>query len=527
MQYGDNVNQELAENEKTSEMQELGEKIIEQETIVLNGLVQQTLRSYANKPKELSDRDWLVAEFKKELPDANDVECQKYADEIITSIGNFDSSLISINEYCDNGGKKEKWVADSLINSCSTLSTIKTGEYLSTIDSVLAENNSLLAETIVTNTGAISQNKNLHGFIAEQLHANSFNRNAALQGSSLRASVLTPDGHGYGKNSVDLVIKDDGKIIERYQAKFCKDIKATTKAVLDGNYNNQRILVPKGQQQGVAGNLPTKSVSDKIGGNVKTKGITSEALSKKQALKLQERAQARGTIKKDSWNSFSNKQLAMNIGKQVAVTSVMSATLAVGVDVAAKALRGEKIDSDEVAELAITVGADSAAKTTMACALKVGTEKGLLTMLPKGISGFSVGAIACVAVENMKVAYKVAKGEMTVMQGVDAMGRATCAGIGGFIGGTDGFFIGGILGYVCLMSNPIGLAIGAITGMVIGAAAGAKVASAVYTGAKNVVKGAAKVAGSVAKGIYNGAKKVASGIGSLAKGAWNTVKSWF
>ena len=525
--HNDNkMNQEFAIQKKVAETQELGAKIIEQETIVLNGLVQSTLRSYADKPKELSDREWLVNEFNKELPEATDEECKKYADEIVSSIGGFGNSLKSINEYCDNGGKKEKWVADSLINGCSTLSAIKAGEYLSAIDNVLSENNRLLAETIVTNAGTVSQNKNLHGFIAEQLHANSFNRNAAVQGSSLRASVLTPDGHGYGRNSVDIVIKDDIKIVERYQAKFCKDIKATTKAVLDGNYNNQRILVPKGQQQGVAGNLPTKSVSDKIGGNVKTTGITSEALSKKQTLKIQEHAQSRGIIKKDSWNSFSNKQLTMNIGKQVAVTSVMSASLAVGVDVAAKALRGEKIDSDEVAEVAIMVGTDSAAKTTMAFALKIGTEKGLLTMLPKGISGYSVAAIACVAVENVKVAYKVAKGEMTVMQGVDAMGRATCAGIGAFIGGNDGFFIGGILGYACLMSNPIGLAIGAITGTVIGAAAGAKIASVVYTGAKAVVKGVAKVVGGVAKAVCTGVKGVVSSVCSSAKSAWNALTSW-
>ena len=500
----------------------LGEKIIEQDAITLSRLFQQTLFSYENKPDDLSDKDWLATELKKNLPNISEDECQRFADETAIGINSFDASLKSINDYCDNGGKKEKWVSDTLINSCSTMSAVQMGEYLSTIDSVLTENNRLLAETIMTNSGTINQNKNLHGFIAEQLHVNSFNRNAALQGSDLRAFVLKPDGHGYGKNSVDIVVKDNSRVVERYQAKFCKDTNATANAVLDGNYNNQRILVPKEQQQGVADKLSTKSVSAKIGGNHKTESVTSDAISKKQALKLQERAQAKGTIKKDSWNSFSNKQLAMNVGKQVVFASVGSAALAVGIDTAVKALRGEKITPSEVAKVAVTVGADTGAKTAMAAALKIGTEKGLLAMIPKGVSGFSVAAVACVAVENIKVAYKVAKGEMTVMQGLDAMGRVTCSTIGGIIGSIEGGYAGGILGFVFLASNPVGLAIGAIAGMVLGSAAGAKIGSAIYSGVKAVAKGAYHVGKAIVKGAYNTGKAVVKGICSGVKSLYNT-----
>ena len=131
--------------------------------------------------------------------------------------------------------KKEKWLADELAKACTGMSVVQYGEYLSEIDRVLEENNKNMLLTVLTKDGNFNQNPNLHGFIAEQALANSFNRNAALRGSALRAEVLKPVG-GYARNSVDIEIFDGRRVIERDQVKFCKDANETAKAFKHGNY---------------------------------------------------------------------------------------------------------------------------------------------------------------------------------------------------------------------------------------------------------------------------------------------------
>ncbi|MCS5854374.1 hypothetical protein LNO23_00245 [Klebsiella pneumoniae subsp. pneumoniae] len=60
----------------------------------------------------------------------------------------------------------------------------------------------------------MNQQLNLDGFIAEQHHADTFNLDAVAKGSEYRAEVLKPKSGGtYGKNSVDVVIRDgEGKL---------------------------------------------------------------------------------------------------------------------------------------------------------------------------------------------------------------------------------------------------------------------------------------------------------------------------
>ena len=82
--------------------------------------------------------------------------------------------------------------------------------------------------------GSINQNLNLDGFIFEQHHANTFNMDAVLKGSKYRAEAVQPNpGEVYKKNSVDIVIKDivSGKQVKRYQAKLCRDSKATNRCL--------------------------------------------------------------------------------------------------------------------------------------------------------------------------------------------------------------------------------------------------------------------------------------------------------
>lgn len=271
------------------ELDELGKKIIEQDAAKLHSIMQRWAKAYDKKKPEMSDEEWLKEEFRKELPEKTEEECGQYAAEIVKTIAVHDKGMQSINKFCDAGGLKEKWVAKKLAEASTGMAVADYGNYLSEIDRVLTENNINMYNTVFTKNGMLNTNPNLHGYVAEQALVNSFNKEAALAGSSMRAKVLKPEG-GYAKNSVDIEIFDGKRIIERDQVKYYKDAKGAANAFKRGNYTGQRKIVQKGQVEGVAGKFPKSTVQDHIGGE-HADGIRSESFSKKDILREQRMAQ--------------------------------------------------------------------------------------------------------------------------------------------------------------------------------------------------------------------------------------------
>lgn len=519
------------------------EELAENDTKVLLPLMEKFSRSYDQKAESVSDIDWLKSTLKEELREKSDEEIQKDAEEIVNGIKEQDKCYASINEFCDNGGTKEKWVAKKISEACTGMEVAQFGEYLSNIDEVLAQNNREMVMAILNKSGAISQNPNLHGFIAEQYHANAFNRNAVLQGSPLRAEVLRPEGQAYAKNSVDLLIKDmsqNGKVVERIQVKFGKDADATVRLLGKGDYRSQRALVPEGQRDAVAEKMPGKTVIDKIGGDDKTGDVASDPLSKKEALKMEERAQEKGRLpKKDTWNSYNTKELAYNIGRQAVYAGAGAAVLTAGIDTAAKLIQGKEIEPTETMKLAVCTGVDTGAKVSAAAAIKVGVEKGALKMLPKTIGNTGIVAVGCAAIENAKVLWKVANGEMTATQGADAMGRVTCSSFGSTFGAFKGGATGAAIAAFATVTNPIGLAVAGIAGMIAGGMAGSVVGEKVYDAVKTVGKAAKTLAKKAIDYVVEDTERrlneageawrsLRSGdIGGALKHGWNTIApSW-
>lgn len=506
------------------------EELAENDTKVLLLLMEKLGKSYDKKVEGVSDIEWLKTTLKAELPDKPDEEIAKDAEEIVAAIEEQDKCYASINEYCDNGGTKEKWLSEKIADSCTGMEVAKFGEYLTAIDEVFASNNREMAAAVLTKHGEISQNPQLHGFMAEQYHANTFNRNAVLQDSPLRAEVLKPEGQAYAKNSVDLVIKDtsqNDKIVERIQAKYGKDADATIKLLGKGDYRSQRALVAKEQAEAVAEKMPNKTVSDRIGGDEKITDVSSEPLSKKEALKMQEKAQERGKIAKENWNSYNTKQLAYSIGKQAVYAGAGAAVLTAGIDTAARIIQGKDIKPAETMKIAVYTGVDTGAKVTTAAAIKVGMEKGALKMLPKGIGNNGIVAAGCAAVETAKVWYKVANGDMTITQGVDATGRVTCSSVGGVLGAAKGGALATGVAAVAAITNPIGLAACAVTGMIAGGMAGSTVGEIIYEGAKKIAKGAKTAAKKAVDYVVSDTKRRLSeggkALSSLASGEFGSA----
>ena len=242
------------------------------------------VESYVQHKDEMTVEEWLPMEMAKNLPETNKNEIEEISKEIILSVRATEEKQMSLESAVSQGRSKESWFASEMKQATSTMSSQETAKYLQQMDDALLQANDSLYRTITTQAGNVSQNPNLDGFIAEQYHAQTFNMNAEAKGSKYRAKVLEPDGKGYAKNSVDLVIVDEtGKTVRRYQSKYCKDADATAAAFEHGDYRGQRKLVPEGQENGIVGATDVIEAPD---------GVKSNPLSKKTAEQMRDEAQS-------------------------------------------------------------------------------------------------------------------------------------------------------------------------------------------------------------------------------------------
>ena len=511
----DNLNVMYA-NTNSSKETILGEELLEEEVLATSEFIQKFVKSYSKKDENLSDKQWLSGELKSELPEKSDEEIQKITVEIINTVHEFDSNLSDLNEKCENGMEQNTWLVNKISEASTGISVIEFGNYLNAIDNSITNANTQMMRTVTTNVGKISHCMNLDGFIAEQHAVNTFNIQAQLEGSNYVAEVLIPKpGEKYGLNSFDTVIRDSstGKIVHQYQFKFGKDAKATINLLKNGNYNNQRFVVPSDQVEEVKKAFPGKSVEAYMGGTdvVATKSGT---LTKDEAKRLQLNTQENGVLPQEDWNTFNTKELALNIGKNAGIAGIQTAIITTGFDLLEKKIQGKPIYEDETIELALKTGTDSGIKVATAGALKVVSEKGIIAIIPPGTPPSIIANIACVGIENAKILAKVANDELTLSEALNLMGRTSTTMVYGLGWGTTGMAIGAMaLSWVPI----VGPIVGGIVGGTIGYMAGSKFGNAVYSGLKkvgSVVKSVASKAWSSVKNIGN---KIGSGIRSLGR----------
>lgn len=466
----------------------------------------------AYKGREESDTEgrWLSLQLKKELPEKTESEAQAIAHGIIAGVSGFGENLEDINSSRGSGITNETWFAGKMAEAAKGASVTEFGNYLSSIDAVLENANVQMMRTVTTNSGELSQCMNLDGFIAEQNAVNTFNRQAVLKGSPYRAEVKVPrPGETYGKNSFDIVIKHhpSGKIVHQYQSKFGKDADSTIKMLKEGNYNNQRFLVPSEQVPDVQKAFPGKSVEAYIGGT-ETVPVKSGTLSKAEAKQMQEDVQGYGAVPEQDWNSFNTKELALNVGKKVGVAGLQAATITAGFMLAEKALNGEDIPIDETVEAALVSGTDAGIKAATAGAVHVGAEKGILRIIPKGTPVFQITNVVCVAIEDAKIFLKVAKGEMTLAEGMDNIAKTTVSMSYGLLGAE--------IGAASMLWIPVvGPVIGGLAGGMVGYMAGSELGNLVYEGAKKIGNAVKNTVSKAWEGIKTGVTNILTGVISL------------
>ena len=499
-------------SEETKQEETNRQVITEKEAKAVRKLFKKYLASYKKKDPSMTDAQWLEQLFKTELPEISNEEAKTKAEEIIESISEFDENLNSVNEAAENGVSKEKWLADKIQEAAVGVSVTEFGNKLNYIDEILEAQNDRLHTMLEgnvllkNNSDVVSMNKNLDGFIAEDMIAATTNLDAQLQGKNVHVDVLK----SHNANSVDVRATDltTGKY-QNYQLKFGKDAKATIKLIENGNYNNQRIIVPAEQLPEVREYFKAKGSDKTITDHIEIAGVKGKSLTKQDAKNYEIAAQENGILPEMDYNHYQTKALAMNIGKNVGVMSLQSAAVSVGFNVASKILDGEKIDSDELVEVAIKTGSDTAVKTVTAGTLEVAVRKGIIKLIPKSTPAGIIANVACVGIENAKILYKIAKGELTLTQGLDRMGRTTVSMAGGLFGAAKGLALGAASTAWIPVVGPL---LGAVTGFIggtVGYFAGSKVGDLIYNAHKKV----ASVAKGVAKAAYNGLKKAGRAIG--------------
>lgn len=424
------------------------------------------VHSYRHKSEETPDTAWLDGEFAK-YPTIwkNTDERKNTALIIVDRVRQFEEEKKKLAEHRERGLSRENYLKSAIESGAKAHGVSNVGSYAAEIDRALDQANKDNIDLMYRADGGINQSWHLDGFIAEQHHAETFNIEAAAQGSPYRAEVLKPaPGETYGKNSVDIVIRDgNGKIVKRYQSKYGADAESTKELFEKGDYRGQRKLVPEGQGKDIKNSTEV----------IEHEGVKSKPLSKEAAKERQRKIQKEQEAKQYEWNDVNSKAIARNIAQK----AVVAAMLAVGFQ-GARVL-GRRIwntltgrtnnsieqDAAEFAECALRSGATTGLTVAVSGGMIVVCKSGWLGEVLKRTQAGQIANAVCVGIENVKVLVDVASGKISGYEAVDRAGDATCSLVGSLALGAEGASLGVSVGSAF---GPLGTVIGGIAGGLVG-----------------------------------------------------------
>lgn len=465
------------------------------------------VNSYEKHKSTMPLDQWLASEFKHYSGIWRDeAEITDTVREVIDTVTRNNEAKSSLYEHTEQGKSQASWVAKHIEQGAKAAGIVNVGEYAGKIEAAIEQANADMVSTILRNDGNISQALNLDGFIAEQHHVDTFNLEAAAQGSSVRAKALVPDGTPYGKNSMDIGIYDaDGKLVRRYQAKYGQDANATKILWEKGNYRGQQKLVPADQLEHLDG------ATDRI----EHEGIQSKPLTKAEAKAVQKKAQIHEESKTYEWNDVSRGEIAKKIGKQALIGAGLVAGFH-GVRVFGRRIWNNLLgkenpilstDLQDFFQSSLKSSAQVGVQVAVSGAVVVAAKNGWLGALLKNSPAGRLASMAYLGMENAKVLYKLATGEITGLEAVDAMGKTTTSLVISITAAAEGMALGAGVG---LVLGPVGAFAGGLVGGIVGGMAGSKIGEAVYEGGKAIVKTAVSVVSDTAKTVYEGTKNVLS-----------------
>jgi len=571
-------------------------------------IIKKFLRSYAENEKSQDKKDlktWLILELQNELPNKKVEDIEKIATELIAGIKIYYQKKKEVEKYQSVGITNGDYIGNQILEKladeieeaeiidtkeviedmkeasnvlsqyneamiyetaaikesqlvANVLSVKSVNNYVDSVNTAIDNANKTMMESVTTKAGAINQNPNLDGFIFEEYHAGTFNIDAAVKQKSYHAEALKPElGETYGKNSVDLVIKDDaGKYVKKYSAKAYKNANETAKSFYDKitgyKYRGQSKLVPTDQTNEIANS------ADKI----KYNNVESKGISKAEIKDIQNNLQS-GNKKADILNlkkDVNTISISKQIGKQAMVNGTMGLGIGMAANIGINLIQGKEVEVEveEVIEAGIKTGASMGMATAVAGGIRVAVEKKVIpTVFSRMLTNNTIGAIAASSMDIIGIAFKLGSGEISLGKAVKDVGKSVGAAYGAIVasgwGYAGGMAIAGMigLGTIGAVGTILGVGVAVVAGAVC-ATVGSKVAGAIasgigavaetiVSGAVDIVKAGKEVVKSLASGIWNGVKavgnriingatsivrEVGSAIGSIASGIGNAVSSF-
>lgn len=459
---------------------------------------------------------WLSDEFRK-YPSLWESEEEILATtrDIIQSVGVFNEQKESHQRCLDQGRSSASWLAKEIEKGAAATGAVNVGQYASQIDQALSEANTNAQRIITTQTGAISMNPNLDGFIAEQHHVDTFNIDAATKGSPYRAELV----NSRDLNSVDIQIVDaDGNVVAQYQSKYGATPSDTAKLLERGDYGDQQPLVPEGHSEQIANSAEVIEID----------GVKSQPLSKEEAKALQEKAQQEQEARQYDWSDTNRLEITKQIGKQALISACITAGLQGTRILARRAwnfLNGRKnpsVDKDlrEFFQSTLRSTKHTSVQIAVSGGVVVAVKNGWLGAALRGTPAGLLANIACIGLQNAKTLYKLGKGELSQDEALDTLGHTTTTAVGALMMATKGASLGAAVGAVL---GPVGAAVGGFVGGVAGGIAGSEVGEAVYIAGKAIAKKAIDTAEKVKKTV----KQVGKAAVKVGKEAWKKIKSLF
>lgn len=299
----------------------------EKEARTLSEIAFRFFQAYDEKPEDMSNKAWLANQLARELPELSLKEADDTAERLITGIDEFEQGLASLEDACRHGQSKEEWFRDQSQLAAIGMNVNDYGNRLANIDRSLFMANCQLLRFIAAQDGKSIQRFALDSFLAEQCHVLSFNAHATKVGSPYRAEIFVPDiDKGYNVTTPDVVIKDmrSGRKIYSYRVKFGgrEEIGDLAKSE---TRNTPWIVVASEQLEEMRATYPGYMFTDRLGGTDKIP-VMSDALTK--AAVLEQETLERYPIKRDDWNNYSTRELALQLGRNAVLTGDVTTAFA-------------------------------------------------------------------------------------------------------------------------------------------------------------------------------------------------------
>jgi len=482
-----------------------------QTTGIINRFVQSYERNKHARPLE----DWLTDEFRL-YPNIwrDEEELNATAREIIVTVRDSNANKESLYAHLDAGKSRETWLAKKIEQGAEAAGVTQVGRYAGQIDQALEEATASMEFMVTTKNSEIKQSQYLHGFIAEAELANLFNIDATTLGSDYKARVFGSQE----LDSVDIIInKPGGMDALNIQVKSYANVDTLIQNIRGHNYAEGTVLmVHDNQVARIQQEFPHLKVTSELTIDGVNVPMPPYEELKQQQIKVQQERE----IKEYAWNDVNRVNVAKQISKQALIGACIGAGLQGARILGRRAwnwLQGRENppaseDLQEFFHDSIKGAKHIGVQVAVSGGVVVAVKNGLLGQVLKNTPAGRITSAVYIGMENARILFKLAKGELSGPEALDAMGVTSSSALGGLAGAGLGMTKGAALGAVF---GPLGVAVGGFVGGVVGGMAGSTIGDALYQGGKVVVKTAAKVLNTLTEGFKEAAATVARNLNPL------------